>query len=164
MKVVKHLLMKTGGASSPDFLDGLLNYRNTPRDGGRSPAELVFGITLRSKVPMLPAVCLTPTVMVPEHEARTAENARKVKVKWDLTARTLLPIPVGTRVLVQSDVNKRWRSTGIITQAGLFWDYWIRMDSGSRVLRNWRFIRPLAAEVPPGNPEDPTDPGHQGDP
>lgn len=41
VKTVKHLLWKTGGTTStPEFLEGLLAYRVTPRDGGRSPSEM----------------------------------------------------------------------------------------------------------------------------
>lgn len=141
--------MKTGGAGSSAFLGGLLDYRNTPSDGGRSPVKMVFGITLWSRVPTLPIAHLTPAVTVQEHLDKTANLAAKTKARWDQTARVLPPLAVGMQVLVQNDVDKKWKRTGVITKAGIIRDYWVRMDGGSCVLRNRKFLRPLAPEFQP---------------
>ena len=73
VKRVKHLLTKCGGkAESPAFVEGLLAYRATPRDGGLSPAHLVFGRAPRTRVPQLPEARV-PQKSVEDHLAKTAK-------------------------------------------------------------------------------------------
>ena len=56
VKQMKYLLLKTGGKFNTQFRNGLLAYRNMPRDGGSSPAQLLFGRRLRSnKLPIHPS-------------------------------------------------------------------------------------------------------------
>jgi len=52
VKAVKHLLAKSGGKlKSPEFQEGLLEFRNTPHADGLSPAQVLFGRALRSRLP-----------------------------------------------------------------------------------------------------------------
>ena len=54
VKAVKSLLIKTAPSGRLDqdaFAKGVLEWRNTPRSSGLSPAEIVFGRPLRSCVP-----------------------------------------------------------------------------------------------------------------
>jgi hypothetical protein len=54
VKAMINLLRKTspnGRLDNPAFLQGLLEWRNTPRKDGISPAEIVFGHLLRSIIP-----------------------------------------------------------------------------------------------------------------
>lgn len=142
VKTVKHLLLKTGGfASSPEFLEGLLGYRLTPRGGGRSPSEMIFGQSVRSRVPMLTAARLDPAVTAADHVARTEAVAAKAKARVDARARDLPELAKGDRVWVQSERDKRWRKTGKILRRGNHRDYWVQMDQGGRVLRTRRALR-----------------------
>jgi hypothetical protein len=53
VKTVKELVLKlapSGDLSSEEFLAGLLEFRNTPHATGLSPAQIVFGLQLRSMV------------------------------------------------------------------------------------------------------------------
>lgn len=51
VKSMKRLVAKTETMESDEFLQGLLEFRNTPRSDGRSPAQIVFGHAVRSRVP-----------------------------------------------------------------------------------------------------------------
>ena len=51
---MKNLLKKTatiGNIESEEFQKGLMEYRNTPRSGGLSPAQIVSGHPTRTLVP-----------------------------------------------------------------------------------------------------------------
>ena len=155
VKTVKHLLYKTGGtATSSEFLEGLLAYRLTPRDGGRSPSEMVFGQQVKSRLPVMMATRLCPKVSVQEHLDKAGTIAARVKKRADAHAVPLRPLQKGDRVYVQSDVDGKWRKTGQIMRCGDHREYWVKMDQGGRVLRNRRMLRPLwedPAEVPPAD-------------
>jgi transposase InsO family protein len=55
VQTVKSLLKKSIN-SNEDFQLALLNYRNTPRDGLSSPAQLLMSRQLRCKLPGTPRV------------------------------------------------------------------------------------------------------------
>lgn len=60
MKSLEHLILKTassGNTDCEDFDRGLLELRNTPNSTGRSPAQILYGNSLRSCVRCL----LSPT-------------------------------------------------------------------------------------------------------
>lgn len=50
VQVVKRLMKKTNHANE-DFYLGLLNYRSSPLEGGKSPSELLMGRRIRSRIP-----------------------------------------------------------------------------------------------------------------
>ena len=50
VKAMKALLWHAGEITSEDFQRGLLEWRNTQKEHGRSPAEIVFGSQQRSIV------------------------------------------------------------------------------------------------------------------
>lgn len=146
VKQVKYLLTKCAGrASSSSFTEGLLAYRATPRDGGLSPAQLVFGRTPRTRVPQL-AEARLPKVSVEQHVGKTAKLAEAAKQRYDASARDLTPLDKGKRVYVQSETDDRWRKRGTIVQIGKKRDYVVQMDDGGTVRQNRRKLR-LATEV-----------------
>ena len=79
VKSLKALLKKHGNkAQSESFKEGMLEHRNTPRAGGKSPAEIVFGHPLRSRVPAHHrAFDKKWLVTMDEHDRKTAQLASK---------------------------------------------------------------------------------------
>ena len=72
VKCMKNLIEKTtqnGNLDKEEFLEGLLELRNTPRQHGLSPAEIVFGHPIRSKIPM--------------HSTRFSKRWAKMDLEWD---------------------------------------------------------------------------------
>ena len=54
VKIVKDLLKKTGNdINSKKFLDGIAQIRNSPREDGLSPSQVVFGRAMRTIIPTL---------------------------------------------------------------------------------------------------------------
>ena len=55
VKQVKHLIIKctkNGNMDTDEFALGLLEVRNTPKQNGQSPAQMVFGHPIRSNIPV----------------------------------------------------------------------------------------------------------------
>lgn len=138
---MKYLLAKYGGkADSSAFVEGLLAYRATPRNGGLSPAHLVFGKAPRTRVLQI-AEARTPKVSVDDHVAKTAKVADAVKARYDASARDLASLAKGARVYVQSEQDGRWRKRGTVIQVRHKRDYVVRMDDGGNVRRNRHKLR-----------------------
>ena len=52
--ILKQLIIKTDNEiNSKAFLDGISQLRNTPREDGFSPTQVVFGRSLRTLIPTL---------------------------------------------------------------------------------------------------------------
>ena len=142
VKAVKHLLGKCGGKITETFLEGLLELRNTPRAGGKSPAEIVYGHPARSRVPAhWKSFAKEWLTSMNDFDRKSAEHRAKAMEKYDLSSKTLPPLAIGDHVLIQDQHNKRWDKTGVITRMGCSRDYEIRMPSGRLVWRNRRFLR-----------------------
>ena len=120
VKSLKALLKKCGNkAQSEIFKEGLLELRNTPRAGGKSPAEIVFGHPLRSKVPAHHrAFDKKWLVTMDEHDHKMAEIASKAAEEYDKSSRTLPPLKIGMDVLIQNAQTKIWDRTGRIVSIG----------------------------------------------
>lgn len=132
MKVLVTKATASGNLADETFQHGLLEYRNTPRSNGRSPAQTVFGHPLRSPVPA------HRSAFAPEWQAasllcdqRAAADADKQRTKYDETAKQLSPLAMGTRVRVQDHATKQWDRVGIIVSIGRHRDYRVKFPSGN---------------------------------
>ena len=138
VKNCKQLLLKTDSFAA--FRDSLLEFRNTPRAEGYSPAQRFFGFRQRTTLPAVPLahspICVT-----------TAEAARKKTYQRaeTLDQGAVLPdILAGTRVRVQHPLTRLWDQKGEIVQThtqGRSYD--ILLDDGATIRRNRRFIKVL---------------------
>ncbi len=149
VKVLKALLKKCHGKmQSREFAEGLLELRNTPRVGGKSPAEIVFGHPLRSRVPAHHS-SFDPKwlVSLEEHDKRTAEDLCKRKELYDRSAKPLTPLNLGTSVIIQNAVTKKWDKTGKVVTVGPNRNYRIRQPSGRCVWRNRKFLRGISTDA-----------------
>ena len=159
VKSVKHLIMKVApsGTFNEEFYRCLLELRNTPRQDGRSPAQILYGRPLRSCVPAhrssFAAVWQKQTE---ECERRAAARYKAAKASYDAHSRPLPPLDIGTHVRAQNPVSKRWDKVGVVMKKGRSRDYLIRMTSGRVLWRNRRFLRVVPS--PPFNPEEAVQP------
>ena len=138
VKAVKNLLAYStanGDIESETFLQGLLEFRNTPRNNGQSPAEMIFGHHLRSIVP-------AHTSTFDKKWQDVANNSDKVATEPPVITggRNLVPIKVGQDVWVQDPSTKRWSTTGTVVQARGR-NYTLKMPSGRLLWRNRHHIR-----------------------
>ncbi|XP_037804768.1 uncharacterized protein K02A2.6-like [Penaeus monodon] len=97
VKAVKHLIMKFAPSDilNEAFDRGLLELRNTPRQDGRSPEQILFGHPLRSCVPA------HRSSFAPEWQAKAEDCDRRAAAKalYDSHAKPLQPLQSGYKIL-----------------------------------------------------------------
>ena len=146
---IKRLVLKIapgGDLTSDAFMQGLLEFRNTPRENGMSPAEMVFGSQLRS---ILPA---HRTSFAPRWKdimnARDRQQALDsgVKKRYDERARPLSPLTIGSHVRIQDPHSSLWDGAGQIVSIGKYRSDRVKFASGSVLWRNRRHLHPLVSD------------------
>lgn len=146
VKAMKALIIKTdcdGKINSDAFSQGVLEWRNTPRAHGLSPAQILFGHPMRSIIPAHHSSFDRKWTEIMDNRDRIVPDQReKTKRRYDERAHPLKPFIVGEKVRVQDPVSKRWDKTGTIISTGPHRDYRIRFPSGRIYWRNRRFIKP----------------------
>ncbi len=144
VKAMKMLIIKTNCKDklhNAQFQEGLLEWRNTPKEFGCSPAQLLFGRSIRTKVPL----CNGAMKMGPDeiNHSRRKEIKDKAQQRYDRNAHELPILPLGQEVRVQDTISKRWNKNGhIIKISENNRSYLIKMEHGREWWRNRRFIRP----------------------
>ena len=150
VKKLKRLIQKCGGARNEAFNEGLMELRNTPLAGGKSPAEIVYGHPMRTRVPTHWTAFKTEWLKsMAEHEEKAAEIATKRAENYDKSAKTLPPLERGDEVLIQDMKSKRWDKAGTIVGIGRSRDYRIKTTCGRVTWRNRWFLRPLKRDPTP---------------
>ena len=148
VKSVKYLVKKVApsGTFNEEFDRSLLELRNTPRPDGRSPAQVLFGHSLRSCVPAHRSSFASHWLeKTEESEQRAATRSQAVKRAYDSRARPLASLPVGEKVRVQDPISKRWDKVGVVTEAGPSRAYMVKTQAGRVLRRNRRFLRVVPA-------------------
>ena len=158
-KAMKALISRStsdGQLDSDEFAAAMLEYRNTPRAHGLSPAEILFGHPVRSLVPALRTAFAPRWREVEALPTRIAKETEKVKKSYDKNAKTLPPLNPGTTVRVQDPQSKQWSKRGTlvstriamsVAEHGTHRDFKIRLENGRIYWRNRRYIRPCLPEA-----------------
>ena len=111
---MKKLLEKT---ETNDFGKALLEYRNTPRIDGLSPAQWYLGRRQRTNVVVSPKVYeRIPNEILNEYLERREAAYAKVKEEGPKRAIKDKKFKPGTRVIVQDHKTKRWCHPAIIVR------------------------------------------------
>ena len=152
VKKVKHLLYKCG--SDEEFINSMLHLRNTPLSGCKfSPSEIFHGRKLRSTLPVLPS-------HLQQERVSYADVAKARPQQDDIyygKGRHLNILPIGTRVLLQDPINKRWTKTGVIVGIrDTHRSYIVKLDDGGQCIRNRCYLKPTklggqTVEMKPSN-------------
>ena len=131
VRCAKHIVSTVGyqktAMDTDDWAQALLEWRNTPRVYGKSPAELVFGRPIRSCVPSLAAQPEALPQDIPLYPSRKS-------------GRDLQPLPIGSPVWIQNPESRRWDSAGVVTERQDR-NYLIELENGRTALRNRRHVR-----------------------
>jgi hypothetical protein len=135
-------------------------FRNTPRYGGRSPAELLFGHNVKDGVPSHHRSYDPRWRKAFRELDEIAENNKgKLEQRYDSHAKPLQQMPVGTTVWVQHHSTKRWTIPGLIVEALPKHEYMVRQASGRTLRRNRVLLRkrsfvcaPMAPGAVPATP------------
>ena len=145
VKSVKHLVLKaapSGDLASEEFLQGLLELRNTPDATGSSPAQMVFGHQLRTLIPAHQSLFQPRWTAAMKARDRQAVVDATAKGYYDVHAHPLRPLRTGQLVRVQDAITKLWDRVGTVVGIGHNRDYRVKLGGGAVMWRNRRFIRP----------------------
>jgi hypothetical protein len=142
VKQVKHLLEKTDGPSL--FSRAMLALHNTPLANSRvSPAQALFKQDLR-----MPGL---PTVPSAKPASRTGHTVCAVRPGGPCGPSTrLATVQHGESVRVYNPDAKRWSSRATVMKIRRHGaSVWLRTANGCILVRNQRFLKPLATPQPP---------------
>jgi len=143
----KYLLQKSS-KSNEDFQHALLHFRNTPRQDGYSPAQLLFG---RRQQTELPTLNLHHRQIDQGKAAESKVRLANLKVGQQNRSRSVAShFSPSEVVYLQDTKTKQWTVRGrIASQRPSKTSYIVILDNGSETIRNQRFIRP----APPSSPD-----------
>ena len=120
----------------------LLEWRNTPRADGYSPAQAFFGRRLRTKLPSLTTNEFEPQLF----SAARAATRNEARRRRDQKARALEDLHPGDQVVAHDLHSGRGTHLGEVKEA--YPDgrsYEVELDDGSSLRRNRRFLRHAAS-------------------
>ena len=160
VKAVKELVEKissSGDLDTEEFQQGLLEFRNTPRENGLSPAQMLFGHQLRSIIPAHRSAYATCWKSVMEARDRQAATDVEAKTRYDVHARGL-PLYQSARPYVCRTPLRSY---------GAMWEQSSRLaatvptvlNCGSVLRRNRRFLRRLVQINVENETQDTQEPG-----
>lgn len=142
MKKVIEGCWSKGAFDSDAFAKALLLFRNTPRSGGASPAQKVYGRPVKDSLPAHRRSFAPEWQKQDEILEERAQWAKEIaKDHFNSTAKQLIAFKVGDHVLVQHPTTKRWETTGVVVEIGPNRDYIIKTPAGSALRRNRRMLR-----------------------
>ena len=128
-----------------EFWHALLEYRNTPKKDGLSPAQRLFGRPMRTALPVHPQV-FRPILRkrIIEADKLATELRAKAKKVYDKGAKKLEELKIGDVVRVQHHVTKKWDLIGEITKIQpRLRSYLVKSETGRLYWRNRRYLRPF---------------------
>jgi hypothetical protein len=111
---------RSGGQVDPDKLaKAILLFRNAPRYGGASPAQLVFNRPVRDGLPAHRRFFASEWQRAAHMlEERTKHAIEKNTAHYNQSTRLLEVFPVGAHVLAQHPTTKRWDTQAIVVETG----------------------------------------------
>ena len=122
VKALKKLIATTtvkGDLDDENFQRGLLEYRNTPRAGGLSRAQILFGHPLRSVVPAhRQSIASKWQKMADEQDASCRQAQVRNEECYNRQSRPLPQLRIGTQVRLQNPITKKGDRVGVIIRIG----------------------------------------------
>ena len=121
----------------------MLEWLNTPKGHGFSPAEVLYGFPFRS---IIPAAFHSYAKYWKDKFKKWDETIstlkRVEKEYYNKQAKPLIPLRIGQKVRIQDPTTKKWEGCGDIIGIGKHRGYYVRLPNGRVYWRNRRFVRP----------------------
>ena len=141
-----------GSINTDEIALGLLQYRNTPIEGGKSPAQLALGRELKDTMP-LPRqryhVNYQWKKLLKQRELDMAVSWEKQKQTFDQSAKPLQQLCPYTDVVCQNPKTNKWDRSGKVVECLPYRQYRIKLDGTGRItLRNRRHLRTVYRGAP----------------
>lgn len=145
VKIIKHLIMKStknGNLDTDEFTAALIEMRNTPRNNGLSPSQMLFGYPLRSIIPIHPRSYMKKWQRnVDEADVVRKRQETYAEQKYNTHAKDLPELSPGTLVNLQDHRTGRWSIEGKIVDVAKNRKYLVKKKDGGELWRNRKFIR-----------------------
>lgn len=152
IKSIKKLLAGswTAGAFDEDeFGKAILLFRNAPRNGGPSPAQMVFRRPVRDCLPAHRRSFASEWQQATDVMEKKARRVTEKRMEYfNRRTQPLTALVVGNHVVIQHPETKRWATPGVIIEVGPNRDYLIKTAAGRVFRRNRRFLRRLIPVMP----------------
>ena len=139
--ILKQLIIKTDNdITGKGFLDGISQLRNTPREDGFSPTQVVIGRSIPTLLPTLTEALGTNEFVEKAKKKKEMLDFRR-KSKFDQTSKNLKPLNPGTTIWVQNSETKRWEDKAKVIAKVRNRTYKIMLQDGKISYRNRRKIK-----------------------
>ena len=151
VQTVKNMLKKAQSGNGDPYI-ALLEYRNTPLEGiGLSPAQLLMGRRLKSKLPA------STTLLTPENRAQVQDNLKcrqmKQKSYFDRQTQKLPDLRTGENVRIQK--GDTWQPAVVVERHQLPRSFIVRTQDGRVYRRNRKhLLKTGEREFPPTEMQD----------
>ena len=138
-----------GSLQNEGFARAMLQYRNMPdRDTNCSPAQVVFGRSVRDFIPGQPGQYIPNPdwILMREMREKALSHRHGAKEETLLTGTKCLdPLCVGDIIMVQNQKGKhavKWEKSGVVVEVMSHDQYLIKLDGSGRLTRqNRRFLK-----------------------
>ncbi|KAK7938626.1 hypothetical protein WMY93_001952 [Mugilogobius chulae] len=139
VQTAKRILDKAKADHKDPYI-GLLEYRNTPVDNLKSPAQLLMSRRLRSILPAT-ASQLQPKV-TPQHIVKQRREAcqHRQQLYYNRSAKSLPLVPAGAPIRFRQE-DGSWRPATVTQPAHTERSYHIQTEEGQTFRRNRRHLR-----------------------
>ena len=136
VKIVKDLLKKTeNDVYSQKFLDGISQIRNTPREDGLSPCQVVFGRSIRTLIPTLTEALGTNQYVERVRNKKSGMDTKQ-KARYDQRSKELRILKPGDQVWIQHPESGRWEHGGVVLEKCRKRAYKLQLPNGQITYRN----------------------------
>ncbi len=138
------------GQPDPDKLaKAILLFRNAPRYGEASPAQLVFNRPIRDSLPAHQRSFFPEWQRAADvQEKRMHHTLARATTRYNFSADHLPTLPLGAHMHIQHHSTKRWDTPAVVVEAGANRDYIVKTASGRLYRRNRRQLRQRVVAMP----------------